>query len=122
MFESRTQNLRLLKISGVLFLAFIIIIFSVFRSLNYLRGPGLEIYYPINGSVVSSPTIKISGQATRITKITLNGRAITIDEQGNWQETLIIFPGINIIKIEAQDQFGRTVSKQLDIVGQTNQY
>lgn len=122
MFDSRTQNLRLIKIIGVLFLALIIIIFAVFRSVNYLRGPGLEIYYPSNGENITSSTIKISGRALRITKILLNGRPITVDEQGKWEETLIIFPGINIINIETWDQFGRMKSQQLDIVGQTNQY
>jgi len=122
MFESRTQNLRLIKTTGVLILAFIIIIFAIFRSFNYISGPSLEIYSPINGANIESSTIKVTGQALRINKITLNGNPITIDEQGNWSETLIIFPGLNTITIEAQDQFGRINKKQLDIVGRTNQY
>jgi hypothetical protein len=122
MFESRTQNLRLIKTTGILILAFIIVIFAIFRSFNYISGPGLEIYSPINGANIESSTVRIIGQASRINKITLNGNPITIDEQGNWSETLIIFPGLNTITIEAQDQFGRTNKKQLNIVGKTNQY
>jgi len=122
MLDSRTQNLRLVKIASVLVLLLIVATFAIFRSFNYFQGPGLEIYAPINGSIIESSIIKISGQAVRITKISLNGRPINVDEKGNWSETLIVFPGLNLITIKVQDQFGRTVSKQLDIVGQTNQY
>jgi hypothetical protein len=40
---------------------------------------------------------------------------------GNWKEMIIIFPGINKITVKVEDQFGRTLVKQLDIVGKTNQ-
>lgn len=119
--RSRTQNLYLAKI--LVFTLFIstIALFAFFRSLNYMKGPEISIIYPANGTVLESNFTKISGVAKRIVKITLNGFPISIDEQGNWQENLIIYHGINKITIQAEDQFGRSVKKQLDIVGKTNQ-
>ena len=121
MLNSRTDNLRLIKIGGILFLIIIISAFTIFRSLNYARGPQITIFYPTNGSMTASSTLKIGGQAQRINKITLNGNPISIDEKGFWEENIIIFSGINLITIKAEDQFGRKISKQLDIVGKTNQ-
>jgi hypothetical protein len=51
----------------------------------------------------------------------LNGHNISIDESGNWEQVIIIFPGINKITVYAEDQFGRNISKKLDIIGATNQ-
>jgi hypothetical protein len=121
MLESRTKNLHLVKILIISIFITLIALFALFRSLNYIKGPEISILSPNNGSIIESNFTKISGNAKRIVKITINGFPISIDEQGNWQETLIIYNGINQISIEAEDQFGRSVKKQLDIVGKTNQ-
>jgi hypothetical protein len=119
--NSRTENLRLIKIIGISFVILLIITFAFFRSLNYLKGPSITINYPQNGDIIDSKTTEISGNAKRINKISLNGYPVSIDEQGNWKEMIIIFPGINKITVKVEDQFGRTLVKQLDIVGKTNQ-
>jgi len=121
MFNSRTNNLRLIKITSLVVLFILIAIYAFFRSLNYAKGPDIEIYFPSDGSTISSSTIKITGQAFRINKITLNGHTISVDESGKWEQTVIIFPGINKITLYAEDQFGRNISKKLDIVGAINQ-
>ena len=121
MLNSRTEIIRLTKTLLVFFLIIIVAVFVIFRSLNYLKGPNVRIDSPANGSIVTSRSIQISGNAQRINKITLNGFPISIDEQGNWKENLIIFDGLNKITINVEDQFGRKTSKKLDIIGQTNQ-
>ncbi len=121
MLNSRSTNIRLIKWSLITLLFLIIAIFAFFRSLNYLKGPYIEINYPKNGAIISTKTIEISGVARRINKIYINDFSINIDEHGNWKETLIVFPGINKITLKVQDKFGRTSQKQLDIVGQINQ-
>lgn len=121
MLGSRTGNLRFIKISAITALIVFVALFAFFRSLNYIRGPIISISYPENGAIINSNIIEIRGNAQRIVKITLNGYPISIDEQGNWSETLILYDGINKITVQAEDQFGRSVKKQLDIVGKTNQ-
>jgi hypothetical protein len=121
MFTSRTNNLRLLKIAGIVLLFLLITIYAGLKSLNYARGPEINILYPTQGTITSSTSILVTGQAFRINKITLNGNPISIDENGNWEHVVIIFPGLNPIKIYAEDQFGRNTSTKLDIVGTTNQ-
>lgn len=121
MLNSRSTNIKIIKWSLIFLLFLIIASFAFFRSLNYLEGPYVEINYPKNGEIITAKTIEITGIAKRINKIYINDFSINIDEQGNWNETLIIFPGLNKITIKVQDKFGRTLQKQLDIVGQINQ-
>lgn len=121
MLNSRTETIRFTKTIITVVLILLITSFVFYRSLNYLKGPSIEINYPQNGSLIKTKNIQIIGNAQRINKITLNGYPISIDEQGNWKENLIIFNGLNKITIYAEDQFGRSINKQLDIIGQTNQ-
>ncbi|MCX6719187.1 MAG: hypothetical protein NTZ38_02310 [Candidatus Taylorbacteria bacterium] len=114
---TRTTLIRYIKFLGIFIFAGLIIAFAVSRSLNYARGPEIEIFGPENGSTATSSTVTISGQALRINKLFLNGNTVSTDEQGYWNETLIIFPGLNKITVAATDQFNRKISKELDIVG-----
>jgi hypothetical protein len=61
-------------------------------------------------------TTHIIGRVERANTITLNGKAITIDEQGNFDETIIVFPGTNILTLVARDQFERSVREQIQVV------
>ena len=39
-----------------------------------------------------------------------------LDEKGNFKENLVVFPGVNIITLDAKDQFGRATEKQIEVV------
>ncbi len=117
MMPSRTNNIRLIKMVGVIIFSGIVIIYAFFRILNYARGPAIIITEPENGITTSINTIIIRGQALRINKLTINGNPITTDEQGFWSHEIIVFEGLNKITIVAEDQFGRSTNRGLDIVG-----
>ena len=114
---TRTNIIKLLRLIVVIALAGLIIAYAIWRSLNYARGPVIEIIDPTNGSSITSTTTAIDGKVLRVTALTLNGQPISFDKQGNWHETLIIFPGLNIITLAAHDQFGRNTKKELSVVG-----
>ena len=116
MLPTRTTTIRLIKLLGILILAGIIIAYAIWRSLNYTRGPVINIIEPLNGSSTASTTITIRGIVERVNNIYLNGNALSIDEQGHFSETIIVFPGLNKISLKARDQFGREVKTILDIV------
>ncbi len=114
---SRTTILRIIKFAFVILIASIIIFYAVFRTLNYARGPSIQISWPENGTIATSTTITITGIAQRINKITLNGNSISIDEKGFFNQTVIIFPGLNKLTWVAYDQFERSSQATLDIYG-----
>lgn len=114
---NRTATLRLIRYSVIGLVALIIILYALSRSLNYIHGPQIEIFQPINGSAIASTTTTIIGRALRINSLLLNGKTVFIDESGNFQETILVFPGVNMISLTAKDQFGRSVNNQLEVVG-----
>ncbi|OHA16298.1 MAG: hypothetical protein A2830_00120 [Candidatus Taylorbacteria bacterium RIFCSPHIGHO2_01_FULL_44_110] len=113
---TRTAFIRVLKIGFAILVMFIIAAYALWRSFAYARGPNIIILGPANYASINSTTTNITGRIERANMITLNGKAITIDEQGNFNETIIVFVGTNILTLEARDQFDRTAWKQIQIV------
>ncbi|MEK7184751.1 MAG: hypothetical protein AAB683_01275 [Patescibacteria group bacterium] len=107
------------KILGIA--VFIIISASIFGYIyfafrDYINGPYISITKPINGSSIGTSTVLISGQAKRIRDITLNGKPILIDKQGNFAEILLLSPGYNVSMLNAVDKFNRTIEYKLELV------
>ncbi len=92
--------------------------YAYFQAQSLLQGPKLEITSPQNGATIasSSPEIVVKGSAHNISFITINGLQIFTDEGGDFARTLLLSPGYNIITIEVQDKFKRSISKQLQLV------
>ena len=93
-----------------LFIAIIgvlILLYGLWQSRDYLRGPGVYLESPKEGEVFEESLLKVRGQARYVAKFTLNGRAILIDEEGNFKEEILLAPGINEIEIYAEDKFGQ---------------
>ena len=116
---TRTTTLRLFRVGTVVLVALVITAYAVWRSLNYARGPEIVVFSPSHGASVVSTTTKITGQALRVKEISLNGKPISVDEQGNFAETIILFPGVNFVTITARDQFGRDTFKEIQIYRNT---
>jgi hypothetical protein len=114
---TRSANLRFIRLAIGGIIAALIIAYAVWRSLDYVRGPVIDVWSPIDGSGIASSTVTITGQALRVNNLGLNGDAISVDEKGDFSQTIVIFPGMNIITLTASDQFGRSTKKELDLVG-----
>lgn len=115
--QTRTSTLKFIRLAIIVIVACIIVGYAIWRSRDFVKGPDLEIFEPTNGISIESNTILISGKAIRANNLLLNGNSISIDEEGSWKETLIIFPGINHISIEASDRFGKKVNKVITVWG-----
>lgn len=116
-FLSRTSIIRLIRIILIVIVVLFISGYGISRSLNYARGPEIVIIEPISGSTIHSQTVKMVGRADRINNLSLNGSPISIDEQGNFNQNLVVFSGVNIWTLEGKDQFNRKTSLQLKIFG-----
>lgn len=87
---------------------------------DFILGPDIIILSPKNGSTIDSSKTEIIGITKRIKEITINGRPITIDEQGNWKEIDILEPGYNVFEIIAKDKFGRQKQYRLELTYKVN--
>ncbi len=97
----------------------VILGYAYFRTQDYLQGPEITVDYPQNGATITEdPFILISGTTKRVSDISINGRKIFIDKEGNFNESLLLYPGYNILTVEASDKFKKTTQKRLEIIYQ----
>ncbi len=97
-------------------LAAAVLWYAYFRARDFLRGPILTVDQPENGITLISPLTEISGTARNISFLSLDGRTIFTDKNGNWNEKQLLSDGYNIIEIDAKDRFGREIKKTLQLV------
>lgn len=113
---TRSTLLRILKIGSAVLIVLLIATYAIWRSLAYARGPHITITEPTDGASIVTSTTTIHGHVERANNITMNGKAINMDEQGNFNETIIVFPGANIITFIANDQFERSIQTQIRLM------
>jgi hypothetical protein len=104
-----------LKISVVVVISLLILGYGFFQARNLLIGPEITIFTPKNGDNLTNPFVIITGLATNITRISLDDRQIFVDKKGAFSEKLLVPPGYTIIKLAAQDKFGRVTQKLLEL-------
>lgn len=111
----RISSKLALKISIVAIVSLIIFGYCGFQARNLIIGPKILVSTPINGADLADPLVIIAGLATNITRISLNDRPIFVDKHGNFSEKLLVPPGYTIIKLAAQDKFGRFTQKLIEL-------
>lgn len=89
---------------GIFFL--IILGYAFFRSYHLIFGIEIENVNIVDGSTVNTSSFKVTGVAKNAVNLTLNGRNISINQAGEFEETIALLPGYNIITIQAEDKFG----------------
>jgi hypothetical protein len=115
-----TSVKTVLKVSTIIVAFLFISGYSLYESRNIIRGPILKIFEPTDGSAIESPIVEVKGMAQNISSIRINDRAITTDIEGVFNEKLLLSPGYNIIKLSAEDKFGRKTEKILELVFNQN--
>jgi hypothetical protein len=93
---------RSVKIGSLTLFFIFIALYAIFGSHDLLTGVRIKNVYlnKTNG------VVEVTGNAKNAVKLTLNGREISIDEAGNFEETLVLLLGYNPINIRAVDKFG----------------
>ena len=112
--------MRLIKIGGVAIAALLILIYILARSFTYAQGPTVRIFEPADGAAIAASSVAIRGQGERINSLSINGTSISMDTEGRFEKTIIIFPGINIVTLIGSDQFKRATQRTLRLYGQSD--
>lgn len=101
-----------------LFLGFLLLIasYTYLKTENMIEGPQIDLAAPTDGMTTNSSLVKISGIASNISYIHLNDRKIYTNENGSFDEELLLYPGYNLITIDAEDRYGRKTVKTVEIV------
>ena len=93
----------------------VIIFYAFYQSRLVREGPIIVIAGPENYTATENALIRVHGVATQAKELSLNGRSIFTDLQGNFDEQLLLLPGYNIIELTARDAGGREVRKSIEL-------
>jgi hypothetical protein len=106
-----------LKAAAGVLAAAAIAVYVYTNTQTLIAGPRISVSSPADGaSVASTSAITVAGSVSNAAQVHLNGRAIVIDQAGHFREQLLLMPGYNIISIYATDRFGRTHTRELELV------
>ena len=94
----------------LLLIILFLILYGLFQARGYLLGPQVSLENPKQGEILKDKLLIIKGRAVDVSKIYLNGRQIFTDEGGNFSEQYLLAPGVNVIRIDAEDKFGKKAS------------
>ncbi len=112
----RKDPKKIIQYSALILFFLLIVVYAFFRSRDLIFGVKIKNVNIVDGSTVAESVLHVSGQAKNAIKLTLNGREITVDEDGNWNETIALLSGYNVINVTAKDKFGYVDEKNYKLM------
>lgn len=89
--------------------------YGVYKASPIILGPSIEVTSVKNGDIISGTNLTIKGSVSRTKSLYINGIPTTFSESGLFETRLAIYPGTNILVIDAIDRFGRTKSEIISL-------
>lgn len=93
-----------------------ILVYAFFRSHDLIFGVKIKNVNIVDGARVAENILHITGNAKNAINLTLNGREITIDQKGNFDETIALLSGYNKVNIRALDKFEYSDEKNYQLI------
>ena len=83
---------------------------------SFNSKPYLFISSPLTDEVTNNSEIIISGETEIGIILKINGADVFVDENGSFEEDIMLQPGKNIIIIEALNRFDKTIREERNII------
>src|SRR3989344_9442176 len=107
---------KFLKLSILAIFFLIIFGYAFFGARELIFGVNIRDVNMEKSEGASGGVLNISGNAKNAQALILNGRPISIDERGNFRETIAMPSGYNTISIQAKDKFGNEDEKFYQLI------
>lgn len=111
-----TNAKKILQIVSLSIFFLLILVYAFFRSQDLIFGIQIKNVNIADGQTFTESVLKINGNAKNAVNISLNGREISVDQDGNWEETIALLVGYNMISIRAEDKFGGIDEKNYKVM------
>jgi hypothetical protein len=92
----------------------IVLGYAYYEARGLLFGPDIAVTSEI--TEVHESLVTIQGHANRIASLSMNGKTISVTEDGVFEEPYLLTPGYNRIVLEASDKYGRVRRRAVEIV------
>jgi len=94
----------------------LILVYTAYEVQGIHKGPEIYLAHPNGDLKVNTEQIDISGTVKNVKNITINGRPISISEDGSFTERLLLSKGYNRFVFEAEDKFYRKKTEILEVI------
>ncbi len=111
-----TDIKKIIKIVSLSVFFIFIIVYAFVTSKDLIYGVKITNVNIVDGAKMTESILKVNGNAKNAINLTLNGREISIDQQGNFEETIALLMGYNVINITALDKFGNVDEKNYKLI------
>jgi hypothetical protein len=107
---------KIVKIVSLSLLFLFVIIFAFINSKDLIFGVKIKNVNITDGEKFTGSLLRITGNAKHAVNLFIDDREISIDQGGNFDETVALLPGYNIISIKAKDKFGHSDEKDYKLI------
>lgn len=104
---------RITKVILALFFV-LVALYAYYEARGLLFGPSIEV--SDKTAVSHDRFITVHGKAARIAQLTMNGKPVTVTEDGAFEEPYLLSDGYNRIVLRAQDGYGRTRESVIEVM------
>ncbi len=91
----------------IIFIVIVVIGYLIYQLDSLIVPPALSLTYPSEDISTSSSSIEISGTTDYTAKLTINGQQIFVEKDGKFHQEINLSQGVNTLKIEAENRFGK---------------
>jgi len=97
---------------------FVVLVFSYlgFGIKKVLFPPRIQIIFPQEDFVVQKSTLIIKGKTEEKSDVFINDQPVAVTINGDFEQSIELLPGLNIIKISAQKKYSKETSVYRQVV------
>lgn len=106
---------RLFGMIGICALLFFLWLLGT-QLIGFTSAPRLSIKEPAANKVVDAPIIRLQGSTDKESQLTVNGREITMNEHGDFDQEIELISGLNKLDFLVQNRFGKVSQETRYIV------
>lgn len=81
--------------------------FLVTQVIGFTGAPALRIDEPYDAQIAAAPLVRIKGLTEKESQLTVNGREITMNGKGAFDETIELPAGVNTLHFLVRNRFGK---------------
>lgn len=100
-------NPRTLVVASTIVLAVIILGYVISQVRSVLAPPSLTVAEPASDLTITGNSLIVSGKTELGADVFINNQTVLVDKNGQFTESLIVSPGLNVLEIRAVNKFGK---------------
>lgn len=89
-----------------------------YNSKDMIFGAPLRVDTIADGTTLEDAFLPIRGIAGHARELAINGRSVALDRKGNFDDSVLLSPGYNVVEVALKDQFGNRNVKTYHLVVQ----